>query len=231
MKSYAAHRMPPFAGQGRIPWQAAPFATSTPSGKIRGLLDGVCYGLRMTMELTVLAFAHARETFGFSSAQSAFVNLSDGGHFENLGLYEMVARRCKTILVVDGGHDPTFEYEDLGNALRKIRIDLGIPIHFPQDLVRKSQDKDPFATSKPTVMVGTIEYQQVDGDDKSHGLLIYLKPHLWKTAPADILTYAFSNPEFPHQSTGDQFFSESQFESYRALGFEIAGAIPDSILP
>ena len=73
------------------------------------------------------------EALGQTSDESEYVYLSDGGHFENLAIYEMVRRRCRTIVVLDGGCDPEFRYEDLGNALRKIRIDLGIPIDFEDD--------------------------------------------------------------------------------------------------
>ncbi len=167
-------------------------------------------------------FPLVSELFGFSTSKRRYVNLSDGGHFENLGLYEMVARRCKFIVVVDGGEDPKFEYEDLGNALRKIRIDLGIPITFPYPLIPPGEGDGPWFQEHPHVAVAKIEYGKVDGEKVSCGTLIYLKPHLWKRIPADILTYARWNSAFPHQSTGDQFFTESQFESYRALGHELA---------
>src|SRR5260221_6787020 len=71
-----------------------------------------------------------KEAFGLTNNTSAYVYLSDGGHFENLALYEMVLRRCRHIVVVDGGCDPDYQFEDLGNALRKIRVDLGISIAF-----------------------------------------------------------------------------------------------------
>src|SRR5262249_11167637 len=72
----------------------------------------------------------AEETFGLSTDDRPYVYLSDGGHFENLGLYEMVRRRCRFIVAVDAGCDPAFAFEDLGNAVRKIFIDLGIRITF-----------------------------------------------------------------------------------------------------
>ena len=68
------------------------------------------------------------ETFGLTTDTRPWVYLSDGGHFENLGLYEMVRRRCRLILAIDAGCDPDFAFEDLGNAVRKIYIDLGIRI-------------------------------------------------------------------------------------------------------
>src|SRR5581483_4686958 len=70
------------------------------------------------------------ELFGLTTAKNPYINLSDGGHFDNLGLYEIVLRRCRNIVVCDAGQDPTFSFEDLGNAIRKIRIDFGIPIEF-----------------------------------------------------------------------------------------------------
>jgi len=70
------------------------------------------------------------EALGNTNDTGNFVQISDGGHFEDLGIYEMVMRRCHRIIVVDGGADPKFEFEDLGNAVRKIRIDLGIQIEF-----------------------------------------------------------------------------------------------------
>jgi hypothetical protein len=163
-----------------------------------------------------------------TNATHPYVNLSDGGHFENLGLYEMVARRCRLIVVCDAGADPEFKYEDLGNAIRKIRIDHGISIRLHQELPRKCilESSDP--DDLPKVVKGTIEYSTVDGSDpKQDGRLIYIKTHLWSAIPADIRTYALSHDEFPHEGTSDQFFSESQFESYRALGETIVlGATP-----
>ena len=68
------------------------------------------------------------EMFGQTTDERKYVYLSDGGHFENLGLYEMVRRRCRLIVVSDAGCDPNFGFEDLGNAVRKISLDLGVAI-------------------------------------------------------------------------------------------------------
>ena len=68
------------------------------------------------------------EALGLTDSKKPYVYLTDGGHFENLGLYELVQRRCRLIVVSDASCDPDFEFEDLGNAIRKIRIDLGIEI-------------------------------------------------------------------------------------------------------
>jgi hypothetical protein len=158
------------------------------------------------------------EAFGFTNEQKRYIYLSDGGHFENLGLYEMVLRRCHCILVVDGGCDEKVEFQDLGNALRKIRIDLGIDIAINLERLRfQGQTKQ----SGGHYAIGTICYSRMD-PDAPDGILIYLKPSLSGDEPVDILEYAAHHGQFPHEPTTDQFFDESQFESYRQLGEHIA---------
>jgi hypothetical protein len=152
-----------------------------------------------------------KEALGQTSDRTPFVYLSDGGHFENLALYEMVRRRCRSIIVLDSGCDPDFTYDDLGNALRKIRIDLGVPIAFRHELARPLRERERRCT------VATIEYSKAD-PASGDGFLIYVKPLLRGTEPPDVASYARAHPEFPHQTTADQWFDESQTESYRSLG-------------
>lgn len=169
------------------------------------------------------------EAFGLTKADKDFLYLSDGGHFENLGLYEMVRRRCRYVIVSDAGCDPTCALEDLGNAVRKIEIDLGVRVSFTDlDELRprlsvedaqggKSQSQDSWA-------VGTIHYSELD-DGAADGSIIYIKPSFRGSESAGIRAYALAHEDFPHESTSDQWFGESQFESYRKLGFEIAEEI------
>jgi hypothetical protein len=153
------------------------------------------------------------EAFGLTDNDSDYVYLSDGGHFENLGLYEMVLRRCRFIVVSDAGCDPACSFEDLGGAIRKIRIDLGIPIEFEGIKITSRLQK----TNGRRCAIANIGYSHVDGKD-TDGVLIYLKPSFYGDEPTDIINYALGNLEFPHEPTSDQWFSESQFESYRMLG-------------
>ena len=152
-----------------------------------------------------------KEAFGLTSNLSAYVYLSDGGHFENLGLYEMVLRRCRQIVVLDGGCDPSFAYEDLGNALRKIRIDLKVPIDFDEASLRALHE------SKRRYAVASIDYGAVD-PGAGKGWLLYVKPMRLGNEPPDVDHYGRVHPDFPHQSTNNQWFDESQTESYRMLG-------------
>lgn len=158
------------------------------------------------------------EAFGLTDDTSPYVYLSDGGHFENLGLYEMVLRRCHYIVVSDAGQDPKCSFADLGEAVRKIRIDLGISIDFKESISIYPRRDEPNEAGRYAA-VGRIRYSMVDGGgEKNDGILIYLKPACYGDEPRDIYEYFKRNPAFPHESTGDQFFSESQFESYRMLG-------------
>lgn len=166
------------------------------------------------------------EAFGLTNDRNAYVLLSDGGHFENLGLYEMVLRRCQTIVVVDGGQDQKGQFEDLGNAVRKIRIDLGIPITFDDLPIYPRNPEQPRNTVQEGkyCAVGSIDYGRVDAAAEP-GQLIYIKPAFYGSEPRDIYNYAQTSKTFPHETTADQFFDEPQFESHRALGSHIMKVI------
>lgn len=156
-----------------------------------------------------------RELFGLTSDRSPYVFLSDGGHFENLGLYEMVRRRCHCIIVSDAGCDPEYTFEDLSNAVRKIRIDFSISIEFPPGGL--AMDRAGQGKGNPHVAIGTIRYSAIDGAVED-GVLVYMKATLSGDEAADVLNYARSHESFPHEATSNQFFTEAQFESYRMLG-------------
>jgi hypothetical protein len=158
------------------------------------------------------------EAIGNTTDHYKYVNLSDGGHFENLGLYEMVLRRCHFIVVSDGGEDLECAYADLGEAVRKIRIDFGIPIEFDKMTIYPRSAIDTLSTPGHNCAVGRIRYSVVDGADAPDGIIVYIKPACYGNEPRDIYEYFKTNPTFPHETTSDQFFSESQFESYRMLG-------------
>jgi hypothetical protein len=166
------------------------------------------------------------EALGLTDDRNRWVYLSDGGHFDNLGLYEMILRRCRLIVVCDAGADPKFGYEDLGNAVRKIRVDLGVSIEFtgpmPAPVPVERADERP-----PHCAIGRIRYDAVDPGQPRDGTLIYIKASLTGDEPPDVRHYAFQNPSFPHQTTTDQFFDEAQFESYRRLGLHIVECICD----
>jgi hypothetical protein len=156
-----------------------------------------------------------REMLGLTTDHNPYVYLSDGGHYENLALWEMVARRCRYIIISDAGCDPAYSYGDLSNAVRRIRLDLGIPIHFPP----LSLSPTPTGGTNRHGAIGVIKYSAVDGSGAPDGTLLYLKATLSGDESVDVRNFAAGDPLFPHDSTSNQFFDEARFESYRALGF------------
>jgi hypothetical protein len=157
-----------------------------------------------------------KELFGLMDDAAPYVCLSDGGQFENLGIYELVRRRVKCIIACDAGADPGLKFEDLGNAIRKCESDFGARISINVDPIRC----DPVTKISPSHhALGSITYA-----DGSTGELVYLKSSLTRKDPAEVLAYHAKHEEFPHQSTADQWFDESQFESYRNLGYSAATA-------
>jgi hypothetical protein len=151
------------------------------------------------------------ELLGRTTDRSRYVFLSDGGHFENLALYEAIARRCRYVLVSDAGADPTYCFDDLANAIRIVRIDFGVEIDFAPLRIGPPES----GTSRWAV--ATIRYSAVDPMAED-GVLVYLKPALLGDEPVDVVNYARAHEAFPQQSTVNQWFDTAQFESYRMLG-------------
>jgi hypothetical protein len=179
--------------------------------------------------------------------------LSDGGHFENMGGYELVRRRVRRIVMVDAEQDGDYRFEGLANFVRKARIDFGAEVRFLEtsqlndvlaedvrpffgtldDLRRGVREEAPprpdgaAVPGAPTVLVETdatrrswarAALAKITYRDGSVGFLVYLKPTLLGDEPADVVQYQAAHPDFPHETTADQFFDEEQWESYRALG-------------
>jgi hypothetical protein len=168
------------------------------------------------------------------SEKARFLQLSDGGHFENLGLYELIRRKMDLIVVSDGGQDGEFSFADLGNAIERVRVDFGVSIHFddpdftledvlpqPRDAESDSWNKK-FGLAKRGFALASIAYpSDRPGEPVKCGVLIYIKATMIEKLPSDLYAYKAANPEFPDQSTLDQFFDEDQFEAYRELGYRL----------
>ena len=157
------------------------------------------------------------EMLGETTDDSQAIYLSDGGHFENLGLYEMFRRRCSLILVVDAGADEACTLFDLGNAIRKAEIDFGISVamHEPTRIYPRTRLD---AESDLSASALGFAYGDIDYGGNHTGQLLYIKPSFLARIPTDVRSYGAEHKAFPHESTLDQWFSESQFESYRMLG-------------
>lgn len=155
-----------------------------------------------------------REMLGTASEQAAYVNVSDGGHIENLGVYELLRRRCKFIVSVDGEHDPTMTFHGLTTLQRLAAIDLGIDIEFDLDDLRLNGS----GFSRSHFRFARIRYPAIDGFEEGIGYILYFKLSLTGNEGEFIRRYRLDEPAFPHHSTANQLFDETQYEAYRALG-------------
>jgi hypothetical protein len=149
--------------------------------------------------------------------KAAWLNLSDGGHIENMGVYELLRRRCRFILCVDGEADPGFGFGGLMTLVRHARIDFGIQLNPLLDEIRPNPTT---GYSRSHFHLCEIIYS---GGDR--GLFLYLKLSVTGNESELIRNYRAKHPEFPHQSTLDQFFDQEQFEVYRSLGVHIAESL------
>ncbi len=175
-----------------------------------------------------------RELFGFNYDDARLVQLTDGGHYENLGLVEALRRRCRLIFCIDAGGDAPPLLSTLSDAMRLAEYELGVTIelneqgpHSVNNIAPGSGTPFPEGhalarlndrLTKGTVTFGTITYPLAAGLPERSGVLIFAKAVLWDGCPEWLLTYAASSEVFPHDPTSDQWFNEAQFAAYTSLG-------------
>jgi hypothetical protein len=183
-----------------------------------------------------------RESLSQTTELGSYCYLTDGGHFDNTGLYALVERGCRFIVFIDSGADPAPSFEDLGEAIRRCRIDfraefqLDVAAFRPTEASRveggrNSADGTAIRRDEPTArshfVVGTIAYDRgylerlrgrAVAAEELEATLVWFRPSLTLRESADVRQYALENRAFPQQATTDQWFDESQFESYRKLG-------------
>jgi hypothetical protein len=186
-----------------------------------------------------------REIVGAYPAEGRMLLCTDGGHWENLGLVELLRHRCRTVVCIDASGDAPPFATTLSEAITLAYEELGVRITLtdPTDLVPGSADPleppEPLERlnarlSRCAVLCGVIEYPepfQAPGESSasSTGTLVVAKALLTRDLPYELLTYALKETTFPHQSTGDQFFDHEQFDAYRALGFQIGAAAAGAV--
>jgi len=179
--------------------------------------------------------------------------LSDGGHFENSGVYALLKRELDFIILSDAGADTRYEYADLENLVRKARIDFGAEIEFytreeaaslfpegSSELTVLSPEDMGNVHSSRGVLLARIRYRErpgpalADGQPglpvRPEGTLLVIKPNLHDALDIDLLAYARNHSSFPHESTGDQSFDEAQWESYHRLGEDFGRAMQETWL-
>ncbi|PDT50595.1 MULTISPECIES: patatin-like phospholipase family protein [Sinorhizobium] len=162
------------------------------------------------------------EAFGRLRSDSLRIYVTDGGHIDNIGLYQLLKRRCRFIIVIDGEADPGMNFSASADVQRFARIDDGAIVSLDwrpvrhaalQRLADRSKTHSD-STGTPHYAVGSIVNENGD-----KGILLYVKAAVRGDEPDYVLDYERRYPDFPHEATSDQFFSEEQMEAYRALGF------------
>lgn len=210
--------------------------------------------------LDIRGFLLFKEMFSLITENSRTVYLTDGGHLENLGLYSLVKRRCKVIIVIDAEADPTVSCPSLLIAERYARIDLGAivnllwePIKDQCTRINNAFDKaDAEELHKVEATGGTnsagksMERErfgipcetgphcaagEIDYGGNEKATLLYVKASISGDEGDYILDYKRRYRDFPHETTSDQFFTEEQLEVYRALGFHIVKGLLDGTIP
>lgn len=157
-----------------------------------------------------------RELTGQLDEHSAHVNVSDGGHIENLGVYELLRRRCRTVIAIDGECDPAHHFHGLLTLVRMAWIDLGVRI--APDLADLRPNAQGLCNTH--FIVAPIHYPE-----GGSGLLLYVKLSMTGNESEYLRGYRREHPAFPHESTAQQLFGESQWEAYRALGEHVGGEL------
>lgn len=154
-----------------------------------------------------------REILSKLDETSRLVNVSDGGHIENLAGIELLRRRCKYIIIGDGEADPDHHFNGLATLIQTARIDLEVDIKIDAAPLRLNKER----LCRAHWAIGRIRYPK----EQNRGYLLYLKSSITGDEDEVIKHYRNKNPSFPHESTADQFFGEGQFEAYRSLGQHI----------
>lgn len=158
-----------------------------------------------------------KELFGWNRLNDRYLYVTDGGHYENLGLVELLRRGCTEIYVFDASGDDVDSFATLGEAIALARSDLLVDIDIDPTPLRRREDSNRADTDH---VVGTFRYA-----DGTEGRLVFAKTVVVDEAPWDVLAYAGADPEFPNHSTLDQLFDDAQFEAYRALGHSAGGRV------
>jgi hypothetical protein len=187
-------------------------------------------GLPRTRRVTCLL----RELFNVHPIEERLLQVTDGGHYENLGIVELLRRRCRTIYCVDGGGDSPPTAQGLAQAIALAESELGVTISLDDPFIAEPgsgalPNATPSLTSlqavlaRSPVITGRITYPQASGLTTPHntGRLIVGRALLWSELPYWLLSYALWSPVFPHDSTGDQFFGDDEFTAYLQLGREV----------
>jgi hypothetical protein len=173
----------------------------------------------------------------FQPAESRpFSFVADGGHFENLGIGQLLKRRCRLIIASDAGEDGKYEFADLTKLMRWARVNHGVEIVSLDDsektiVLDRLIANEETRLSQEHFLVAKITYSDDGADGPNEGYLIYIKSTVTGDEARELLQFHQSNSAFPHDPSADQFYNPDRFESYRQLGYHIACQLCHRQLP
>lgn len=163
------------------------------------------------------------EALGLNDLDRPFVYVSDGGHYENLGLVELLRRGCGQIVCIDASGSKGID--GLMEALLLAESELDVSVTFAQDdLAALVPGETRYAAS--AVAIGQILYP-----NKTLGTLHYVRSNLTQSMPAELRSFAERDKRFPRHGTGNQFLSEPLFEAYRRLGHHHTTQAAQAVTP
>jgi hypothetical protein len=158
-----------------------------------------------------------REMTGNNTTRAPFLYVTDGGHWENLGLVELLRRRCTTVYCVDASGDDEHTFTTIGAAIALARSELGVDIDIDPSVLGEP-DADDARYCGADYAIGTISWPASDDSPATTGKLVFVKATVTRNAPWDVRAYKLRNPNFPNDTTAQQLYGDEKFESYRALG-------------
>jgi len=169
-----------------------------------------------------------REIVGTNHLDAKYLYVSDGGHYENLGLVEQLRRGCEWVVCIDAAGDKVDTFQTLGGAIAIARSELGVDVRIHPAEAMATIPLDTGAKHQPWVKqahcMGTIHYPTGEV-----GHLLYIKAGVPPDAPWDVRSFAEANAGFPTDPTLDQLYTAERLEAYRALGeFVTERALTDS---
>ncbi len=141
----------------------------------------------------------AEELFGTNGEDDAELLLSDGGFTDNLGIGALVTRGCQQMIALDTGADPRYEFKSLLQVVERLVVQGALSAH---DLESTRAQIAAWSPRAGPILTFTWGEQS----------LILVKP-----LPLEH-PYAKAHPEFPQESTLDQWFDQAQFDAYLELG-------------
>ncbi len=154
-----------------------------------------------------------KEIFGIYGATDPNVYATDGGHWENLGLVELVRKQCSLIISIDTSGNPPGTYLAFKNAIALAFLECDAEIEIT-DATWKQMVPDEDTLVPRNFARGIIKYA-----DGTKGELLYVKAAVSRTTPLAIQRYAAGDPTFPNYSTANQMLSDAQLTNLVKLGF------------